>query len=239
MKPFARFFLFGIALSLLNAGTAFAALIDANIHFVWMRNEDARGEFFVKPSDYKKMDGALKSLSREAQKFRGENPIAIYKKNANGNYAVCGKIEIPAGVRNCAVILVPDWEMISDSETAFRPKVLNLEQPKIRGGELVFCNLSSLTLRARIRGNEPEKYLPDEIRKLYAIPVGEESNVFSFKILAAATDAKAAKRSWRYGNSMRIVRSQRYYLVALPGEPKDDPEKPPQCELITLRTDAK
>lgn len=230
-----KYFLFAV-LFCLSAGKLLGALIDTHIHFVWMRNEDVRSEFFIKTSDYKKIGGSLKSLSPEAQKYRGENPFSVYRKNDDGIYENCGEIEIPAGTRNCAVILVPDWG--NNAET-FAPKVLDLDSTEAQGGELIFCNLSSLTLRAKVRGNAVEKYLPDECRKLYALDSSQESGSFSFKLLASATSAENIKRTWRYGNSMRLVKSQRYFLIALPGKPKDDPEKPPQCELITLRAEAK
>lgn len=231
-------FLSLIVFFIFSAGTLFGALIDANIHFVWMRPEDARSDFFIKNSNYCKIEGILKSLSPAPQKYRGENPIKIYRKSSAGNYGVCGEVEIPAGVRDCAVILVPNWE-VANPETLFLPKVLDLKAPAVKGGELIFSNLSPLTLRVKIRGKAAEKYLPDEARKLHALVAQEESASFSFKILASAASAESAKRSWRYANSMRIVKSQCYYLVALPGEPKDDPEKPPRCELITLRKDEK
>lgn len=225
------FFFFGL---FLFPASLFASPVDANIHFVWMRAEDATGEFFIKTSSYQKIDGALKALSVTPRKFRGESPIAVYRKDAVGNYTICGKIEIPAGVRDCAVVLVPEWEA---KPLEFAPKVLELPK-SVKGGELVFCNLTSVTMQAKIRGNEPEKFFPDEIRRLYALGKQEESGTLSFKILAAAASAEAAKRSWRYANSIRLVSSQHYYLVALPGKPKDDPEKPPQFELITLRRNA-
>lgn len=230
-----RFFIF-LSLFCLSAGTLFGAVVEANIHFIWMRSEDLRGEFFIKTSTYKKIEGSLKTLSSVPFKFRGENPIVVYRKDAGGKYEACGEIELPAGARNCAAILVPDWE---NDEYAFAPKVLNLDCVPAKGGELVFCNLSPLTLRTRVRGESAEKYLPDECRKLYALDAAQESGAFSFKVLAAAANAEEAKRSWRYGNSMRIVKSQRYFMVALPGQPKDDPDKPPQCELITLREETK
>lgn len=235
MNSIIRFLIF-FFLSFLSSGTLFGALIESNIYFVWIRSEDARGEFFVKAPSYKKIEGPIKSLSGKAFKFRGENPISVYQKSATGAYETCGEINIPAGVRNCAVIFVPDWE---NDETAFVPKVLNLDSVPAKGGELIFCNLTSLTLRAQVRGNSAEKYLPDETRKLYSLGTTQESGSFSFKVLAAAAKAEEAKRTWRYGNSMRLVKSQCYYMIALPGKPKDDPEKPPQCELITLRKDAK
>lgn len=226
---------FLIALFCLAACNLFGATIETQIRFVWMRGEDARNDFFVKSGNFQKIEGQLKSLSQKPLKFRGENPICIYRKSETGQHEVCGEVDVPAGVRNCAIILVPDWE--NDTE-AFAPELLNLDAPKIECGELAFCNLSSLTLRVKVRGNAVEKYLPGECRKLHALDATQESGSFSFKVLASAANAKAAKRTWRYGNSMRIVKSQRYFLIALPGEPKDDSEKPPQCELITLRLEA-
>ena len=234
MKPRSRFFLL-CALFCLAAGNLFGALIDANIHFVWMRADDARGEFFIKTSNYKKIDGSLRALALTPYKFRGNNPITLYKKEGDGNYVSCGEINIPAGVRDCAVILVPDPERADDAEASFAPEVLDLKEARTQGGAVAFCNLSPQTLRVQIRGGEAEKFLPGECRKIHALSPDQESASFSFKILAAAASPEAVKRSWRYANSMRLIKTQRYFLIAVPAAPNDDEARTPQCEVLTLR----
>lgn len=232
MKSLTRIFLFFFAFCAC-AGTAFGELVDVNLRFVWLRIQDVSAPFYVKFGEQKKIEGSFRSLGLKSQKYRGENRIALSRKTEQGEFEICADIEIPKGIRDAAVIFVPDSEA-PEGEPRFRACVLDLAKQTARGGDIILANLSEQTLRAKINDGKPVKYLPGESKKLHSVPAGSPSETFGFKIVAAAASKEAAKKSWRYTNSMKAVPSQCYFLVVLPG-PAVEEGKPPRCELISLR----
>lgn len=232
MKSFTRILLFFFVFCV-SAGTAFGEFVDVNLHFVWLRIQDVSTPFYVKFSEQKKIEGSFRSLSLSPQKYRGENRIALFRKTEQGEFEICANIEIPKGVRDAAVIFVPDSDATKE-KPRFRACVLDLAKQTAGGGDVILANLSEQTLRAKINDGKPEKYLPGESKKLHSVPVGSPSETFGFKIVAAAASKEAAKKSWRYTNSMKALPSQCYFLVVLPG-PAAETGKAPRCELISLR----
>lgn len=219
-----------------SAGTAFGKLVEVNLHFVWMRVQDASEPLYVQFGEHRKLEGAFRSLSPKPQKYRGTNPIPVYRKTGD-RFEEEAEIVIPSGVRDAAVIFVVDPEA-HEGELRFRPCVLDLKKNSGRGGDVFFANLSDLTLRGKANDSNPVKCLSGETQKLYSLPAGAQSESLGFKIVAAANSPEAAKKSWRYSNAMRVQALQCYFLVALPG-PAADPGKPPRCELISLREERK
>lgn len=232
MKSPIRIFLFFVAF-FVGAGTAFGGLVDVNLHFVWLRIQDVSAPFYLQADEAKKIEGSFRSLSPNPKKYRGEGKISLSRKTEDGKFEPCADLEIPQGVRDAAVIFVPDSEA-PEGKPRFRACILDLAKQTARGGDVVLANLSEQTLRAKINDGKPKKYLPGESKKLHSVPAGSPSDTFGFKIVAAAASKEAAKKSWRYTNSMRALPSQCYFLVVLPG-PAVEAGKPPRCELISLR----
>lgn len=218
-----------------GAGTLWGEAVDVHLHFIWTRIADASEPLYIKFGEHRKIEGAFRSLSVKPHKYTGTNPIPVYKKT-NDRFEPTAEILLPPGVREAAVIFVPDPNAPEDA-TRFLPCVLDLKKNVGRGGDVFLANLSELTLRGKGQDSEAVKCLPGEVQKLYRIEQGD-SETFRFKIVAAANSPEAAKKSWRYSNAMRIHSHQCYFLVALPG-PAVEADKPPRCELISLREERK
>ena len=226
-------------LALLSGTSLFAGQVEVGLRCIFWKPELAQEKIYFKgAAGFYPVDSAIASFPLKAQKYRGGNPIAIFRKDEKGEFVQCAEVEIPTGTSEACVVFFSDKTLPEKHVSEFKPTLnvaaFDCSRRVGAGGQVVVANLAKSAFRVSAEGVPAVKVSPGETGVIFSLAKDAPAETLGVKIVSAAKTPEEAKKAWRYASAIIVVSGQCYFCIVGPAE-KKDPAGLPRFEVISVR----